>query len=228
VFGDSPDEGAREWASRVQTRKQLLERVGLSCWHASDVESAALWELYLPRGLGVAIQTTPSRVRDAAKAIGRDIEVLPVSYVDYGTTAVPGDRTSLLGHKRLEFQHEREVRFVLALTSDESEAVRWWQQIDDESASRWVSLSPINGGLIRPGPAPNMTDASVLDRATAAGVHLSIAAVDMIEKVCLAPSVSTQMRHAVLDVAVALGLDRKRIAESSMSAIPPDRIRFFP
>ncbi len=223
-----PEEGAREWENRVKRRNQLLEGVGVSCWHASDVESAALWELYMPRGLGVAIQTTARSVREAAQAIGRDIDVIDVSYVDYDITEIPHDLKGLLRHKRSAFQHEREVRFLLPLTSDESTAIGWLQESDGESRDRWISLSPINGGLIRPGRPFSVTDASVLNRATATGVHLSIAAVDVIESVYLAPSVSAQVRYAVLDVAEALGLEKRRIVHSSMSTVPPDRVRFFP
>ena len=36
---------------------------GVSCWHEGPAGSAALWQLYTARGLGVAVKSTPARVQ---------------------------------------------------------------------------------------------------------------------------------------------------------------------
>jgi hypothetical protein len=98
----------REMKSDALRIRSLL----VSCWHANDVESEALWRLYCPPAtLGVAIQSTVGRLWDATNqdtsaVVGR------VHYLDF--------RHSFAGHqkerifcKRLSLSHEREVRAIL-------------------------------------------------------------------------------------------------------------------
>ena len=86
----------------------------VSCWHMSDNESDAMWKLYAPSGLGVAIQSTYQRL----------VEVLPdklhsgcfvgmVAYADHHREKMPeGNAFYPVMHKRRAFEHEKEVRAV--------------------------------------------------------------------------------------------------------------------
>ena len=60
----SPD-GVAKWQEALQARHAKQDSYGVSCWHESRTESAALWRLYIPLGLGVAVRSTPARVQAA-------------------------------------------------------------------------------------------------------------------------------------------------------------------
>jgi hypothetical protein len=94
-----------------------------SCWFASDYQSAAMWQLYCPHSLGVAIQST-ERDLDAALdqpgAPGYMFE--PVHYIDYEWGSMYDLQKEIRERrndayvlspvqcKRKEFEHEREWR----------------------------------------------------------------------------------------------------------------------
>jgi hypothetical protein len=46
------------WDDLVAKKDAARSSFGVSCWHKAAHESAALWELYIPRGLGVAVRST--------------------------------------------------------------------------------------------------------------------------------------------------------------------------
>jgi hypothetical protein len=92
-------------ASAEEERKNTF----VSCWHANDCESEALWRLYCPpNSTGVAIETTAERL---TSALGdSDIELGQVQYVDFRRSfAGLHDR---IFWKRSSLRHEAEVRAV--------------------------------------------------------------------------------------------------------------------
>lgn len=225
-----PGEGRRAWGERLTAKLHSLERFGISCWHRSDCESAALWALYMPQGLGVAIRSTDDRIIQSLLLAGRDIRCLEVTYIDYVTERLPDDPSVLLARKRLAFEHEKEVRFLVELRQDEQHAIDDWQLLLQDRRKRHISLSPVRGGLVQPAPTPArvVTDDTLRDRATPAGVYLVTDMPTLIEEVCLAPSASVPVRHAVLAATERFGLDRHVISESETDLVPPDDIAFFP
>ena len=117
---------------KVQDRKAFFEslvrvekarhRVGeasrksffVSCWYASDVESAAMWKLYAQTNEAVAIRSTYSDLVDCLS--DDDIFVGKVRYIDYSRDTFPHNNVfAPFMHKRLSFQHEREVRAIRAI-----------------------------------------------------------------------------------------------------------------
>lgn len=84
----------------------------VSCWHANDIESEALWRLYCPSPTpGVAIRTTVGQLweataRDASAVVGR------VHYLDFrhSFATVQNERVFC---KRRSLSHECEVRVTL-------------------------------------------------------------------------------------------------------------------
>src|SRR5262249_41361465 len=59
-----PNEVSR-WREAIKLRRAKQDEFGLSCWHDSPTESDALWRLYAPLGLGVAVRSTPGKVQKA-------------------------------------------------------------------------------------------------------------------------------------------------------------------
>lgn len=84
----------------------------VSCWHANEHESEAMWRLYCGTGGGVAIQTTYARLVESV-ADQHDVYVGLVQYVDYEDASFPDANAFYpVMHKRASFAHEREVRLV--------------------------------------------------------------------------------------------------------------------
>ena len=84
----------------------------VSCWHANDMESEALWRLYSPPPTpGVAIRTTVGQLweattQDASAVVGR------VQYLDFRRSFATVQNERIFC-KRLSLSHECEVRVTL-------------------------------------------------------------------------------------------------------------------
>jgi hypothetical protein len=184
----------------------------------------------MPQGLGVAIQSTEDRILQSLLPARRHIRCLQVEYIDYGAERLPDDPAVLLARKRAAFQHEKEVRFLVELRKDEQDAIGDWQLLLQHLRKRHISLSPVSGGLSPPTPTPArfVTDDTLIDRATPAGVYLATDMQTLIETVCLAPNASVPLRHAVRAATERYGLNRHLISESETDLVPPDDIAFFP
>jgi streptogramin lyase len=106
-------------------------RALLSCWHANDHESTAMWDLYSQTNHGIAIRTTVERVRrsldSAALPAARPRGELSgpgedrmayfigaVRYLDYERDLfLPSTGLDYLTCKRKSYDYEREVRLVM-------------------------------------------------------------------------------------------------------------------
>jgi hypothetical protein len=104
---------AAEHNTRVLSRARLLLYV--SCWHASEVESAAMWSVYSRFGEGLAVRTTFERFR-ACFAPDEEPSVHGgmVRYVDFESYRPSSsnlfDWATL---KRSSYAHEREFLGIL-------------------------------------------------------------------------------------------------------------------
>jgi hypothetical protein len=121
---DDPFEGSvppavyEAWRADPQNSELLKKaRAGLrrqffvSCWHANDVESEAMWRLYCGSDDGIALQTTYEKL-DAS--LPKGVLLGQVAYVDYDTdNNPPHDALALLMRKRQAYDHEHEVRALI-------------------------------------------------------------------------------------------------------------------
>jgi hypothetical protein len=102
--------------------KEIRAWVFVSCWHMSEHESAGMWKLYARTEEAICIRSKYSALKTL---LPPKAELGKVAYVDYDTYAMPID--SLLWpfvHKRKSFEHEREVRAVMAEIHDPAETPR--------------------------------------------------------------------------------------------------------
>lgn len=89
----------------------------ISCWHQSDVESEAMWQLYSrDTKQGIAIQTTFERLYQALP-VTANCEFGMVNYIDYseynnGTSGKYFHMFDAPWYKRLSFAHEKEFRVI--------------------------------------------------------------------------------------------------------------------
>lgn len=108
----------------LQLYTNFVAGCAISCWHANETESLAMWKLYTTGTDGIAIATTVGKLESSLEFNGRgglDLHVGFVQYIDHVADIVterpPERQTALqsLFQKRLEYRHEQEVRFVFVL-----------------------------------------------------------------------------------------------------------------
>lgn len=102
-----------EIAKLVETQEQKRKDYYVSCWHANNLESEAMWKLYITaKKQGVAIQTTMERLCCSIGEEGFDIG--RINYISYEN---PLEISNIpIWYKRTAFQHENEVRVVFKQT----------------------------------------------------------------------------------------------------------------
>ena len=85
----------------------------ISCWTASDHESALMWKTYAGAE-GVAVRTTFHDLKESIRSAGEHpVTFGQVEYVDYPQQEVPRFGWAPLFHKRAVYRGEEEVRAVL-------------------------------------------------------------------------------------------------------------------
>jgi hypothetical protein len=95
------------------SENDLRQRVCLSCWHENEHESAAMWRLYLSYEDGVALKSSPARLRAALSDTDEPLHLGVVRYLDYDKDNMPArHELDPFFCKRKSFEYEREVRVV--------------------------------------------------------------------------------------------------------------------
>ena len=217
-------EGVAHWQKALQLRHADQDRYGVSCWHESLTESAALWKLYTPLGLGVAIRSTPARIR--AALADRRLESRRIDYGGHRARCLGSDPMVLLSTKRAEFKHEAEIRFFAGLTTDEMNVLTAFYS-DIEAHGTVRKIRPVQTGpLVLPGKAVATTDPTCIRRGAPAGMHIPTSAKTLIERVHLTPRCAYSLRRAVIDVTERFGLERQLVKEADFDLAPFDRVEF--
>jgi hypothetical protein len=115
-------------------RRQMF----ISCWFASEHESAAMWKLYLQSPEGIAIRTDHDTLTAALEKSSLMIRTTMVRYVDYDDVPIAfGNLFFPFVHKRLSFAHETELRAIIWSKEDKNEP-----QIPEEATSVQVDIVP--------------------------------------------------------------------------------------
>lgn len=144
----------------------------ISCWHRATYESDAMWRLYAEQSKGVAICSTPDRIRNAFTPFrlqpNHGAEQLwggPVRYVDLTKIRMKESMLNRFFFKHRAFEWEREFRLAISLRSAEEFGV----DVPDLGISVTVDLDALVDHIIV-GPALSITEIDmVVEHATAAG-----------------------------------------------------------
>jgi hypothetical protein len=86
IWGANNKDEAVVMDSLLQFHRSLRLHTFMSCWHLNDVESAAMWKLYVSHNEGIAIQTTFGRLVGSFQGDESDlfqVYVGKVEYLDY-------------------------------------------------------------------------------------------------------------------------------------------------
>lgn len=102
---------------------ELKRLTKISCWHRASYESDAMWKLYAGENKGIAICTTPERMRAAFSAFRlradygiEDLWAGPVDYVDLTQIRMRGaGMLDRFFFKHRAFEWEREFRLAISL-----------------------------------------------------------------------------------------------------------------
>lgn len=109
--GLSPEAFSKMSEQRALLAQRAHECTYVSCWHANEYESAAMWDLYAKTDEAVAIETTYGALVDS---LPDTVYAGIVQYIDYHSEWFPEGNTFYpFLHKRKSFEHEREVRAVI-------------------------------------------------------------------------------------------------------------------
>lgn len=87
----------------------------VNSWHLNEYESAAMWNVYLNRNEGIAIQSTYQRLIDSLDSY-KDFNVFVgrIKYIDYQSEAISmANGLSPFIHKRKSFEYEDELRALI-------------------------------------------------------------------------------------------------------------------
>jgi hypothetical protein len=109
-------QGSAENQRHIRENARVSRRsVFVSCWHDNEHESAAMWDLYVKGGAGIAIRSSVARLKACfAGATEHRVWIGNVRYFDYSTetfySAAPGLTPVMF--KRKSFAHESEVRAI--------------------------------------------------------------------------------------------------------------------
>lgn len=86
----------------------------VNCWHMNEVESAAMWKLYLKSNEGVAVQTTYKFLCESFCKSEYDEWIGLVKYIDYSKDKMPSDNSNYrFVYKRKSYDYEKELRAVI-------------------------------------------------------------------------------------------------------------------
>jgi hypothetical protein len=95
--------------------REAASKFGVSCWHASEHESDAMWRLYSASGLGIAIESSVEQLR-LSLGSREDVHIDPVRYADYDRDEIErGHKHYSLVMKRKCFEYEKEIRARIPL-----------------------------------------------------------------------------------------------------------------
>lgn len=120
---DTPEQAFRDWFM-LEEQRCHMERSGrrdfyVSCWHAADYESLAMWKIYSSPGAGIAIVTNGGRLESALSANKEALNLGAVKYRDPRTFQIGWTNTfDPVMVKSASYSNENEVRLVHWDTTD--------------------------------------------------------------------------------------------------------------
>jgi hypothetical protein len=193
------DSGSEFPENLVALTQWVPSRSFVSCWHASDVESVALWKIYAGSEGALALRSTVGTL----KAIFPEITtvegdriinqaVRSVQYIDYRTEhPFINDLMGPLCYKRRAFSYEQEIRLIR-------------QEIPSGPAK-----DRPGGSAIQVGPPPEHR-----------GIDVPVDLTTLIEAVYLAPSSPSWLLEVVAETMRRFDLSGIPCRQSTLDELP--------
>lgn len=113
LFGEHSDDSPRI-RKFIDSIKEERDRTFINCWHMSEYESAAMWELYTKEGAGISIQSNFERLKVCFSQFKLPVYIGMVKYIDWNEDQTPLSNVyQLYLSKRKSFEHEHEIRAIV-------------------------------------------------------------------------------------------------------------------
>jgi hypothetical protein len=148
---------AAEFSEKKTSLNRYL-RLGMfvNCWHMNTVESAAMWNLYGRNSFSVAVRSSYSKLSRAFDVTDLEVRIGKVSYVDYDSEVFDeANAFNLILHKRLSFEHERELRAFIWPSEEEIAELKKADLGTDEGIYVSVDLNSLIDEMYVSPSAPN-------------------------------------------------------------------------
>jgi hypothetical protein len=113
----TPEAAFKSWFM-IEEQRCFMTQAGrrnfyVSCWHAGDHESVAMWKIYGAPGAGVAIVTNGGRLDTALASNDESLYLGAVRYMEPGTVEIGmSNALDTIMRKRASYTYEQEVRLV--------------------------------------------------------------------------------------------------------------------
>ena len=169
-----PDPRYAEMESVEHAFFQLKRLTKICCWHRAAYESDAMWKLYAGDHKGIAICTTPDRIRASFRPFRlkpeygvEDLWGGPVQYVDLTKVRMRG--VAMLDRfffKHRAFEWEREYRLAISLRMAEEFGV----QVPEHGILVDVDLSVLIERIVLGSTTTETERATVTQNVAAAGL----------------------------------------------------------
>lgn len=161
--------------------EERKKKAAISCWHISDNESVAMWEVYSKARKGIAISTTLSKLERIKKPENYKMEMFNVSYIDFNKEfSDEYFQYELLPfkNKRKEFSFEQEFRIMLYQENPNIKPI----EVADFTPNKFPNtLEVIKYGFV-----------SKLNDIPFEGVKLSVDPSEIIDEILASPNMSNK------------------------------------
>lgn len=186
------------------------EAIAISSWHVNDVESAAMWKVYLTGSEGIAIRTTFERLCDSFRNTERTVYIGEVEYIDYETQSFESNNaSSYFLHKRPNFSHENELRAVTKSTALMTRPQEF------RAGSAFLGIASVGNSSGKP-----VNDLLESEEITANGIYIPVNLATLIECVIVAPTAEEWFVGLVGSVVKKYGLGGSEVKKSELSLLP--------
>jgi len=138
-----------QYINNLQYWEKVFRTIGaVNCWHVNYSESQKMWELYVPSGDGVVIQSTYGLLRNSMQEYDERICTIGMmQYIDYEkekfescTQNTLGRFTDFFTYKDRHFKHENELRALIMAMGDRNNSAT---RIPKEGINLKVVLSDL-------------------------------------------------------------------------------------
>ncbi len=186
----------------------------INCWHLSEHESSAMWDIYSKRQDGIAILSSEAHFEKSFSNAKQDIMGGEIVYGDYLDKDFKIDEnnsfTSVL-HKRNSFSYENEYRLVhwdTSVTHKQLKAVNGFFNWDGK-----IIQDVTGGGFTTVGRLEDEIEKLEVK----AGINIECNLNELIEKIYISPLAENWFFEAVKDASNKYGLEAKVLKSELLS-----------
>jgi hypothetical protein len=186
-----------EYEDAEDAFNELKRLTKISCWHEFDYENDAMWKLYAESRKGIAVYTTPKKLKEYIEPFRlkpeygiEELHIGNVKYLDLGTNRLNVSMLERFFYKHIVFKWENELRLAISLRMAEENGVT----IPENGIKVTINLKEAIEGIII-GPNVQESDRNMIQEACEKSkiknkieYHILITSQGLFKGVCASPS----------------------------------------